>query len=51
MALQQFEAGWVVGVVGVNVRVKRAGVDDQRDRSVSALRISSIRSDTSVRPL
>lgn len=49
--LQQFEAGSVVRVVGVDVRVERAGVDDQRDGADSARMISSTRSEMSLRPL
>jgi hypothetical protein len=49
--LQQLEAGGVVRVVGVDVRVERAGVDDQRDGADSARMISSTRSETSLRPL
>jgi len=49
--LQQFEAGGVVRVVGVDVRVEWAGVDDQRDGVDSARMISSTRSEMSLRPL
>jgi hypothetical protein len=49
--LQQFEAGSVVRVVGVYVRVERTGVDDQRDGADSARMISSTRSEMSLRPL
>jgi len=42
----------VVGVVGVDVRIKRPRVDNKRTyRKTSAARISSIRSEMSVRPL
>ena len=49
--LQQFEAGGVVRVVGIDVRVERAGVDDQCDGAISARMISSTRSEMSLRPL
>ncbi len=52
VCLEQFEAGFVVCIVGVDVGVQRSGVDDQGAyRSHSRLRISSIRADTSERPL
>jgi hypothetical protein len=41
----------VVAVVAIDVRVERAGVDDQRDEPASLARISSMRSEMSVRPL
>lgn len=49
---EQAQTSFMVCVVSVDVRVKRSGIDDQRsyDRT-SAARISSIRSDTSLRPL
>lgn len=46
--LQQLQTGGVVGVVGVDVGVERPGVADQRDAGISAARISSIRSETSL---
>ena len=51
MDSQQIEAGSVVAVVGVYVGVERAGIDDQSDGDASWVRISSIRSDMSRRPL
>ncbi len=48
---EQLQAGGVVSVVGVDVGVEGAGVDDQRDGAISAARISSIRSETSLCPL
>jgi hypothetical protein len=52
VGFEQFECGGVVGVVGVDVGVERPGVDDERGyRATSALRICSMRSDTSLRPL
>jgi hypothetical protein len=51
MGLEQLQAGGVVGVVGVDVGVKGPGVEDQRDGAISAARISSIRSETSLWPL
>lgn len=52
VGLQQLEARGVVSVVGVDVCVQRAGVDGEGGyRLTSAARISSIRSDTSWRPL
>jgi hypothetical protein len=52
MRFEQFEGGSVVRVVGVDVGVERSGVDDDRGyRATSAARISSMRSDTSLRPL
>ncbi len=49
--LEQLEALLVVGVVGVDVGIERPSVDDQRDPGPSVARISSIRSETSDRPL
>ena len=49
--LQQLQTGGVVGVVSVDVGVKRPGVADQRDAGISEARISSIRSETSLQPL
>lgn len=37
---------WWVGVVGVDVGVKRPCVADQRDAGISEVRISLIRSET-----
>jgi hypothetical protein len=50
MRFQQLTAGGVMRVVCVDVRVERAGVDDQRDGD-SARMISSTRSEMSLRPL
>lgn len=48
----KLEARFVMGVVGVDVGVQRPRVDEQRGyRSTSAARISSMRSETSLRPL
>jgi len=51
MGLEQFKAGGVMGVVGVDVRIERPGVDKQRYGEASARRISSIRAETSLWPL
>jgi hypothetical protein len=51
VGLEQLQAGGVVGVVGVDVGVERAGVEDQRDGAISEARISSIRSEMSLWPL
>jgi hypothetical protein len=51
MRLQQLERRLVVGVVGVNIGVQRARVDDQRDEPTSLRMISSMRSEMSLRPL
>ena len=52
VGLEQFECGSVVSVIGVDVGVERSGVDEERGyRSTSAARISSMRSETSLRPL
>jgi hypothetical protein len=51
MGLEKFEARLVVSIVSIDVGVERSGVDDQRDEPNSAARISSIRSEISVRPL
>lgn len=49
---QQLKAGIVVSIVCVDVRVERSSVDDEPGyRATSVARISSIRSDTSLRPL
>jgi hypothetical protein len=52
MGLQQLERRLMMSVVGVDVRVERTGVDDDRGYgATSAARISSIRSETSLCPL
>ncbi len=52
MRLEKFECGAVMGIVGIDVGVQRPGVDDDRGyRATSAARISSMRSETSLRPL
>jgi hypothetical protein len=52
VCLEKFECTSVMGVVGVDVGVQRSRVDDDRGyRATSAARISSMRSDTSPRPL
>ena len=51
MCLEQFETRVVVAVVSVYVGEQRPSVDDQCDEPNSAVRISSIRSEMSVRPL
>jgi hypothetical protein len=51
MGLEKFEARLVVSIVSIDVCEERPGVDDQRDEPNSAARISSIRSEISVRPL
>ena len=51
MCFQEAETGSVVLVVGVDVSVERAGIDDQRDNGTSLASISSMRSDTSRQPL
>lgn len=51
VALEQLEASRVVGIVAVDIRVQRPGVDDQRDRLISAEMICSIRSEMSDCPL
>lgn len=52
MGLEQLEARGVVRVVSVDVGVQRPGVDDQRGyEATSAAKISSMRSETSLRPL
>jgi hypothetical protein len=47
MGLQQVRASLVVLVVGVDIGIERAGVDDERYDAISLRRISSIRSETS----
>jgi hypothetical protein len=52
VGLEQVAGGSVVSVVGVDVRVERSGIDDERGyRTASVDRISSMRSETSLRPL
>ncbi len=51
MGLEKFEARLVVSIVSIDVGEQRPGVDDQSDEPNSAARISSIRSEISVRPL
>ena len=52
MCFEQFKCCNVVGVVGIDVGVERSGVDDDCPyRSTSVARISSMRSETSLRPL
>lgn len=51
MGAQQLQAGRMVGIIGVDVGVKRSRVDDQRDDAISAPRISSMRSEMSLCPL
>jgi len=51
MVSQQFESGAVIAVVGVDIGVERAGVDEEGYGVTSAARISSMRSETSSRPL
>jgi hypothetical protein len=51
VSLEELEAVVVVVVVGVDVRVEGPRVDDERYRTTSARRISSIRTETSPTPL
>lgn len=51
VGFQQLQAGRVVSIVCVYIGVERSGVDDQRDAVISALMISSTRSEVSLRPL
>lgn len=52
VGLEQLECGSVVSIVGIDIGVERSGVDDERGyRATSAARISSMRSETSLRPL
>jgi hypothetical protein len=51
MSLQELKTCRVMGVVEIDVGVERTSVDDQSDAGTSAARISSIRSETSERPL
>lgn len=51
MGLEELQARFMVGVVLVDVRVKRSGIDDQRDRPASRRMISSIWRAVSRRPL
>jgi hypothetical protein len=48
---KQFQARFMIGIVFVDVRVKRPRIDDQRDRRASCRMISSIRRAVSRRPL
>ena len=45
------EAGFMMAVVGVDIGVKRAGIDYECDCETSLARISSMRSEMSERPL
>ena len=49
--LEELQALGMVSIVRVDVGVQGPGVDDQRDPGTSAASISSIRSETSERPL
>ena len=51
MTLQEREAVLMVSVVGVDVRIEGARIDECRYRPHSSRRISSMRSETSLRPL
>ena len=51
MGFEELQAWFVVSVVLVDVRVKRPGIDDQRDRRASCRMISSIWRAVSRRPL
>jgi hypothetical protein len=51
MALEQLEAFLVVRVIGVDVGIEGARVDDEGYRDTSARRISSIRTEMSCEPL
>ena len=52
MCFEEFERGSVVGVVGIDVGVERAGVNDEcAYRTTSAAKISSMRAEMSLRPL
>ena len=51
VGLEQLEAFNMVSVIAIDVGVQRAGVDDQCDELTSSIRISSIRSEMSARPL
>jgi hypothetical protein len=51
MFLEKVEAGCVVAVVGIDVRVQRAGIDQEWDFPSSLDTISSMRSETSWWPL
>jgi hypothetical protein len=51
MRLKQFQARRMMEVVGVDIGVEGAGIDDDGYRSTSAWRISSIRSEMSACPL
>lgn len=50
--LEEIQARFVMGIVGIDVGVQRPRVDEQcRYRCASAARISSMRCETSLRPL
>lgn len=51
VALQEFQGGPVVAVVGVDVGVQRSGVDEESYGDTSAASISLMRSEMSSRPL
>lgn len=51
VGFKELQACFMVTVVLVDVCVKRAGIDDQRDRRASCRMISSIRRAVSCRPL
>jgi hypothetical protein len=51
MGFEQLQACFMVAVVLVDVRVKRPGIDDQRDRRASCRMISSMWRAVSRRPL
>ncbi len=51
MGLQELAAGQVVTVVRIDVSVQGARIDEDGYRAISELRISSIRSATSLAPL
>lgn len=51
MGQQEVQAGCVVLVVGIDVGIEGTGIDDQGDGTTSRANISSIRSETSRRPL
>ena len=51
MRLKKLKGWFVVAIVEVDIGVKRSRVDQQGYRATSLLRISSIRSDMSDRPL
>lgn len=51
VGLEELQASFMIRVVLVDVRIKRPGIDDQRDRRASCRMISSIRRAVSRRPL